>query len=199
MAISWITPVTDRSLADITKLKETIERIRIVGWDDESEQNISDKWYWLYGDEFIYVLNSSDAILMSADGYQFITHGEQQSIKGAWNYIDANRIINNSIYLRDLMNTYGYNVDFPDQPYLTILDIPYFSEVNLTYKQNIQKLLDAFYPFDHPTIDMSNIYPIYIGANNMEICLELLHDILSDMLKKFLFSGEFNCGDDIVL
>lgn len=198
MAI-WTTPVIDRVIEDVSNLKSTIGRIELAGWDTNTDQNISDKWYWKYGDGTIYDLSASGDILQTSSGQFLVVHSEAETIKGAWNYFDANRVIANSIFLRDLMNSLGYPVTFSDQTLLDEYSFPYQSSVNGLYKINIQKLLDAFYPFDHPTFSYSNTAPIYTNANGMELCLKLLYDYLANMQLEFQNCGTYYSGEDIIM
>lgn len=119
-------------------------------------------------------------------------------LKGAWNISDANRVIDNSIYLRDLLNSYGYTVSFADQPHLTVSDFPYITSVIKLMKDNIQLLLDAFYTEGNPSLTYSQ-YANYNSANSMEINLDITNTLLENMIAELIYCGEPYSGDDIIL
>ena len=130
--------------------------------------------------------------------YAKANQNESADLKGAWNISDANRVINNTIYLRDLLNQYGYTVEFDDQPLLTEADFPYRDSVIKVMKDNINAVVNAFYEFNNPTI-MYGTTASYTGANTMEINLDITNTLLENLISNLLYCGEPYSGDTITL
>jgi len=122
------------------------------------------------------------------------------NLKGAWNYTDGNRVIENTIYLRDTLNSYGYTVSFADQPLLTMDSLPYIVSVIQVMIANIIAVRDVFYVNpDYPLILGSQTDTTYVEANNIEINLLMTYELILEMIDGFRVCGTFACGQDIRL
>ena len=191
----WQTPITDRTISDVNYLKSLQSIIGSAGWDNASG---TDKYFWLYGDVTPYQLvGNGDPIFTSALELLSV-HGEAVPIKGAWNFEDANRVIQNSSFLRDLLLLYGYVATFSDQTLLTESSLPHFTSVHSLYKENVQKLLDAFPDFGGPVLNTDNYFD-YEDANDLELNLKLLYDYIQNVIATFKRCGTFSCGQSISL
>jgi hypothetical protein len=119
-------------------------------------------------------------------------------LKGAWNISDINRIIDNTIYLRNLLFENGYNITIIEQSHIVESDIPYITSFIKVLKDNIKSLVDGFYSRGNPVIDYSQ-FPTFTMANNLEINLEITNSLLNSMIAELKYCGEPKCNDDIIL
>lgn len=119
--------------------------------------------------------------------------------KGAWNISDANRVIDNSIVLRDILVKNGYNISFTNQPHMSMDDVPYMTSFMKVLKDNIMALVNGFYKLtESPTISYAN-YLNYTIANNMELNLNITNTLLENMINELDFSGEPTAGEQFYL
>jgi hypothetical protein len=131
--------------------------------------------------------------------YAMLNQNSTSDLKGAFNISDANRIINNTIYLRDLLNLYGYDVEqFPNQTLLTETDLPHVNSVIEVMKSNIIKVVDAFYKDGNPEITYGNILD-YISVNAMELNLNITNTFLESMIASVILCGNYISGQSILL
>lgn len=120
-------------------------------------------------------------------------------LKGAWNVSDINRVIDNTIYLRDLLLSYGYHVyPFTDQVEVDESDYPLFTSVDSVYRTNVQHVVDAFYTLDNPTITLGSTIN-YVMANTLEENLRLTNLLIRRMEDGFKRSGTFKSGQEVIL
>jgi hypothetical protein len=194
----WTTPITDRTQADVDYIKSLRTSINNLGWDNTSAET---KHLWLFGNGFDDILTSDGEILVSSDALTLtVVPIISLPIKGAWNYTDGNRVIENTIYLRDTLNSYGYNVSFADQPLLTMESLPYIVSVIQVMIANIIAVRDVFYVNpDYPLILGSQSDTTYVEANNIEINLLMTYELILEMIDGFRVCGTFACGQDIRL
>lgn len=188
----WRTPVIDRTLTDSEYLIALNNSISNIGWDLTSE---SDKYYWKFGDSLN--LLTSDNLILNTSLAEPLIIGSG-TIKGAWNVTDGNRIIDNSVYLRDALNANGYPVWFEQQEYYTQETLQYYSTLNTTMKANIHALVNAFYSLNNPYINDTNV-PRYVGANAMEENLRITKMLLDNMISEYVYSGTSTTGETVVL
>lgn len=190
---TWITPIYNRQLSDVVELQTVKTRLNPIFQNSTP----TDIWFWLYGDYGTYSLYATDGLLLASDGYIY-THGEEQSIRGAWNCIDINRVIDNTIYVRDYMQSIGFPVSFPDQVHCVVEDLPTKTSVMYTCKSNILTLIASFYG-DYPEIDVTKTTFNYEDANALELTLWMLKDGIERMINSLLYCGTFYSGDTIML
>lgn len=114
-------------------------------------------------------------------------------LKGAWNVSDANRVIDNTLYLKERLNAQGYYFTYTPQSHIAEADFPYkISFVNVM-KDNINNMIAAFYSSGNPVIGY-NMNPNYITANSIETNLKITNELLVLMIQSFRVCGTFNCG-----
>lgn len=190
-----ITPITNRSLSDISYIKEIARRIKSVGWDNATE---TDKLWWLYGSSTVYSLIASTEPLITSDGFELSSHSEVQSVNGAWNIIDHARVANNINFLRDTLNLYGYNVTFDDIQDVVMSDLPYYSTVFTEIDTKLHQLLGVFYTFSHEDFALSQQLD-YHDFNVLESLIQTLYDLILLMIESFNYCGTFYSGDTIML
>lgn len=130
--------------------------------------------------------------------YALENQSSASDLKGAWNISDINRVIDNSIYLRDILISYGYDISFTDQTHLTEADIPYITSVIKVLKDNVKALVDGFYSSGNPTISYSAL-PNYTMANDLETNLVITKTLIENMIEEFVYCGTFYCGEDLIL
>jgi hypothetical protein len=194
----WTTPITDRTQSDVDYIKSLRTSINNLGWDGTSAET---KSLWLFGSGLDYILTIDDENLVSSDSLIFTALPiSTAQIKGAWNYTDGNRVINNTIWLRDTLNSHGYTVSFADQPLLTMESLPYIVSVIQVMIANIIAVRDVFYVNpDYPLILGSQSDTTYVEANNIEINLLMTYELVLKMIDGFRVCGTFACGQDIRL
>lgn len=119
--------------------------------------------------------------------------------KGAWNISDANRIIDNTIVLRDILISNGYNISFENQTHLLVEDLPYVTSVMRVMRDNIMALVNGFYKLtESPNISYAS-YLNYTLANNMELNLSITNTLLENMILDLQFTGEPTSGEQFYL
>lgn len=190
-----ITPITNRSLSDISYIKEIARRIKSVGWDNATE---TDKLWWLYGSSTVYSLIASTEPLITYDGFELSSRSENQSINGVWNIIDHDRVANNINFLRDLLSTYGYVVTFDDIQTVVMSDLPYYTTLFEEIDTKLHQLLSAFYTFDHEDFVLSQQLD-YHDFNVLESLIQTLYDLILLMVESFNYCGTFYTGGTIML
>ncbi len=121
--------------------------------------------------------------------------------KGNYNASDLNRVETWMEYLKELLNEYGYYVEFTTKTDWEI-SFGYNMTSNIKrIKENLQNLKDTFYELpstpDVPSTDRLSIN--YIEANNIE---KIIYDIEYLILKiepAYRFSNYLYSGEDIGL
>lgn len=167
----WTTPIYDRTQNDVNLLKSLSEQIKLVGWDNAT-QDQRDQW-----------LQISVGIT-----------------KGALNALDLNRIDANILFLVDYLNDdYGLIADVDESnPYWTVSHIPLLSNLN-RIRDNLQELIEASYtPIGLPTIAYS-VNPNWEDINDIEETLQLLKTLLDRIPLGYKYCGSFNCGQTSAL
>ena len=125
--------------------------------------------------------------------YAIANQNSASDLKGAWNVSDANRVIDNTLYLKELLNAQGYYFPYTAQSHITETDFPYKTSFVKVMKDNINNMVSAFYSSGNPVITY-NTNPNYITANNMEINLKTTNELLILMIQSFRICGTFACG-----
>ena len=114
-------------------------------------------------------------------------------LKGAYSYIDFNRVENAVKYLSELLRTFGYpntvNVKTDWQP----SDIQKVSEIQ-RYIDNIAELKNKYYSNVEGEMPTISTWLTVDGANYIERLLANIERILIDMQQYFVYSGVANAG-----
>jgi hypothetical protein len=189
----WLNPVYDRTLSDVSSLKQLSSEITALGW---ANTPIQKRVEWMLGETVnLFVV---DGKLKTVDGLNLKVGTGR--IKGSINPIDLNRIQNNIVFLRDwLASDYGVNVVINEtNPTWNRVTIPLISNVNII-RDNVNGLLNSGYKYmSTPVIRYSN--PVnWSDANDIEKCLFDLYTILSQIPLSWKNCGTFNCGQGVIL
>lgn len=130
--------------------------------------------------------------------YAFLNQDSEEDLKGAWNVSDVNRVIDNTIWLRDTLVSLGYYVyPFADQPHMEVSDYPYYETVSKVYKQNVMWVVNAFYKQNNPSISTSDSTS-YLVANALEQNILITWQLVQQLLGGVKRSGTFNSGQAVV-
>ena len=114
-------------------------------------------------------------------------------LKGAYSYVDFNRVENAVKYLSELLRTFSYpntvNVKTDWQP----SDIQKVSEIQ-RYIDNIAELKNKYYSNVEGEMPTTSTWLTVDGANYIERLLTNIERILTDMQQVFVRSGVATCG-----
>lgn len=115
-------------------------------------------------------------------------------LKGAYNLSDIDRVMENVVYLRDLLNDYGRFPVVTALPVLVEADLPYLSLVMDVLRTNVVNVRDAYYQLGHPLIRYGTEFN-YTDANALEESLYLTNLLLQSMISTIKYSGTFYSGE----
>lgn len=122
-----------------------------------------------------------------------------EDLKGAFNISDANRIIDNTLYLKELLESYEFPVlDYEPQEHIVETDIPYISSVIWLMIQNVIVVTNAYYITTHQTLSYPNNLN-YQKVNDIEENLRLTYKLLTDMISNAKKCGTFISGQTVIL
>ena len=110
-------------------------------------------------------------------------------LKGAWNISDANRIIENTIYLKDLLIANGYPCSITNQALFVETDLPYVESKMKILKDNVQSVIDSFYKATNHPIIVYGMNFNYQNANDLELDLDLTNQLLQNMILELKYCG----------
>lgn len=128
--------------------------------------------------------------------FAMLNQNSTANLKGAWNISDANRVINNTIYLNDRLTEYGYGVTLTPIPLFIETDLPYVVSKMKIIRDNVNKVSNAFYKLHHKTIVYGDVFS-YVDANTLEINLKSTNDLLESMISCFKYSGVTISGEEL--
>jgi len=136
---------------------------------------------------------------VNTSGYDALTEAEKTELatgKGSYRISDLNRVNECVAYLANAFNTAGYHVITVPKTDWTNADIPRRADM-VTYLENVQKLVDAFYTYaTTPDLPDSIRFLNYQGANNIEQVLSDLKTLLDGMIAQYRYSGDIYAGED---
>lgn len=143
---------------------------------------------------------SANYVLDLQLGLQLITDRTLQDVInrtdiGYYDWVDYNRVGAAVQTLSDALQLAGYAVDTDPKTDWTRDDIQTPAQLE-TYLQNVQNLraaLEAGSTMPELPTTMSNI--TYVGANNIEMVLQMLEQYLFLMMQTWFYSGEIQCGE----
>lgn len=118
-------------------------------------------------------------------------------LKGAYSYIDLNRVENAVSYLSDLLNSFGYRnvVNIKDnwQPE----DMMKVSEIQ-RYIDNIAEIKNKYYSTISGTLPTTFTWITLEHANYIESLLLNIEKLITYMQNRFVYCGVCNCGQNRV-
>lgn len=136
---------------------------------------------------------------LAKKGFNNLTDAEKQKwlagMKGAYNYVDLNRVENAVKCLEDMLNNAGYDLNLPIRTDWTVDSLPTESELG-EYLENVRTLRNK--------LDVKNVLPAlpanmsrltHEGANAIEEVLVLLEGYLYEMIRSQIYSNEIFSGE----
>lgn len=120
-----------------------------------------------------------------------------KGLKGAYSYIDFNRVINAVKYLSEVLISYGYPNCITQQSALKASSTPVSTFVQ-TYIDNIAELKNKYYSNVEGSLPTTSNWLNYEKANYMEKVLQNIDDILIFSEKYYMRSGAFASGQNRV-
>ena len=115
--------------------------------------------------------------------------------KGFYNATDLNRVGSAMQYLANRLTDAGYDIDIDPQVAWTVTDVPTQSDMTayLSYLGVIKGAIAL--PAGTPDAPGTMTNLTYIGANNIEIILETVDQMLTNSLAAVYYSGEVFSGE----
>lgn len=122
--------------------------------------------------------------------YALNNPNSNEFLKGAYNYIDLNRIEEWCRYLADILTEYSYPVSIQTKTNWAMEDFPTQAQMN-RIRGNIKALKDAYYSFTNLP-NAKNM--TYQKANQFEKILFEINSLFNNMRNRFIYSGVANSG-----
>jgi len=116
-------------------------------------------------------------------------------LKGAYSYVDFNRVENAVQYLSDLLNMYGYRNAVNVKTDWTPEDIQKVSEIQ-RYIDNIAELKNKYYSSVEGTMPTTSTWLTIEGANYLEKILTNIEILIESMKKVFIYTGVAGTGQN---
>ena len=113
------------------------------------------------------------------------------------NYWDLNRIEQDTEYLSNMLNGYGYNQSLVCKTDWLMSEFPYAIQMERV-RTNIQKLINAYHAQDvllPATLENLN----WIKINSIESNLKFIKEMIHRMEESFRYSGTFYSGQGVSL
>ncbi len=136
-------------------------------------------------DDLIYDRTQADVT------YALNNPSSESFLKGAYNYVDFNRVESWCEYIANALNSYNYKVDVMVKTNWSMSDFPTDQDFE-RIRQNILNLKNAYVTFTAVPANLKNI--TYQKANDIERILDELFSILKHMENFFVYSGVANSG-----
>ena len=116
-------------------------------------------------------------------------------LKGAYSYIDFNRVENAVQYLSNLLISYGYENDVNTKTNWTAEDVQSVGEIQ-RYIDNIAELKNKYYSSVEGTMPTTSNWLTIESANYIEKILKNIDELIKNMEQYFVYSGVSNCGQN---
>ena len=114
-------------------------------------------------------------------------------LKGAYSYMDFNRVENAVAYLSELLKTYGYPNTVNVKTNWTSEDMQKVSEIQ-RYIDNIAELKNKYYTSVEGTMPTTATWLTVYGANYLEKLLVNIDELIGKMVYVFRYTNTFNLG-----
>lgn len=111
------------------------------------------------------------------------------------NYWDLNRVEQDTEYLADVLNGYGYNQSLMHKTDWLMSDFPYAVQME-RIRSNVQTLIDVYHAQEIPlpgTLQNLN----WIKLNDLENNLKLMKEMIARMEQSFRYCGTFYSGQEV--
>lgn len=144
---------------------------------------------------------ASDSITLYY-GLILVTDRTQQDVangteKGSYNASDLNRVGAAMVYLRDRLNSNGFNIQIAPKTAWKEIDVPTDSNMTL-YLGCLGTLKSAITLPDYtPQAPETMEKLTYIAANNIEKILEIIDVMITMMVNGYWYSGELYSGEAV--
>lgn len=116
-------------------------------------------------------------------------------LKGAYSYVDFNRVENAVQYISDLLKLYGYPNTVNVKTDWTAEDMQKVSEIQ-RYIDNIAELKNKYYSNIEGEMPTTSTWLTIDGANYIEKILINIEEIIRNMEQYFIHCGVANCGQN---
>ncbi|MDR3277421.1 MAG: hypothetical protein LBT12_01500 [Oscillospiraceae bacterium] len=117
-------------------------------------------------------------------------------LKGHYNVSDLLRVEKDVHFLSELLTEYGYNIPVTVKTDWQLGDIPAADDMNGRYLENVRRLYSSFYVYTYtPPPPVSILGFTYIQANNIEIILGHIYELILKQRKEQPYSGEIYSGE----
>ena len=174
--------ITTRTADDILWL----QRLAQLGIDGMTADELDQ---WLNGqDEPLYDANGVQ--LLDANGVELMVAGD--TIYGAYNYVDLNRVGEAVDFLATLLQALGYSVTVTAKQDWTMDDIPTPTQMT-SYLADISALKAIVSVSPAAPASMNGL--TYAGANAIEQILFNIYEIAKLYKNEQWYSGEVYCGE----
>lgn len=116
-------------------------------------------------------------------------------LKGAYSYVDFNRVENAVQYLSDLLNLYGYQNKVETKTNWTAEDVQSVTEIQ-RYIDNIAELKNKYYSSVEGEMPTTSTWLTVESANYIEEILVNIEELIIAMSQVFVHSGVANSGQN---
>ena len=176
--MSWITPITNRTQADVDYVAELRAMFAVTN-------NVTG----------IQVADLGTGYYIQFTGTQAQLNEWMAGLKGAYNAADLNRIGNDIQYLAEEMSGYGYAIDASARTdwacNASRIDTPTLAEMTALIA-DLNAIKSTFGLQDTVPETMDNL--TYETANQIETILLNAYLVLNHMINSFVYSGEAYAG-----
>lgn len=137
-------------------------------------------------DELIYDRTQSDV------DYAINNPQSSSFLKGAYNYVDLNRIENWCAYIAEQLNSYNYSVSIETKTDWLMSDFPTKTQMK-RIRDNVERLKNAFTAITEVPSNMDKM--TYKKANDLERVLYEINKFIANMESSFIYSDEVFAGE----
>lgn len=127
--------------------------------------------------------------------YALNNPSNQNFLKGAYNYVDLNRVEEWCLYIANILNSYNYNVQVITKVDWNMFDFPTTQEFE-RIKSNVANLKKAYFSFTQVPENLE--FMTIEKANSIEKILFEIDKILKHMENNFVYCGVSMCGQNRV-
>ncbi len=119
----------------------------------------------------------------------------EQNERAYLNYFDLNRIEQDTEYLADMLNEYGYNQTITHKTDWIMSDFPYSAEMERV-RANVSRLLEVYH-LQEVSLPTTLIKIDWQKLNAVEQNLKLMYEMIGRMEQSFRYCGTFYSGQGV--